>query len=427
MSEQLSHHEQNAPRLGDSRNVSGLFGPWKEHTVTERRAVEMFRQFEPQEIADAISTHIFEQPVISNYKTRPLDKYMQELQEPAVVKATPYEITNHIAQGRPDVYNLYQVYNHIVSQAGRVLVDAFPQRFAEILQQETLGQDRERLIQELGGGQNMIALRLAFVAAFTPQGERGSMQSFHTSLGIHDFGQVHDFTPDVLTNNITPEMRLDAFGRMLAQPRTPAFTREDHQRALITVCNQRGIDAASLQAIKESDRQLFSEIHKQAGSLLNESRVAHARKSLVGVFHNDIQEEQHGSIYTFATRAKDDPRRAAPGQVTERGMCAGSDLHDALAQGIGLALLQNRDLVLNLISNPMLQLNERQRGFYHDTSIGINGIKNKRGAYANPRMAQSTKQYSITEISKKLGERDIPPHYRSLLNELLIQAQELEV
>ena len=91
------------------------------------------RTFGDQEIADAFSTLIFDQPVNYNYKRLTLEEYIQKLQEPAVMKATPYEITNHITEGRPDIYNFYKLYNYIVLQASKVLIDPFPNRFAEIL------------------------------------------------------------------------------------------------------------------------------------------------------------------------------------------------------------------------------------------------------------------------------------------------------
>jgi len=285
------------------------------------------------------------------------------------------------------------------------------------------------MIEELGATANLGPLRLAFPAAFTPQDRRGEMRNFKGPFSVHDFLQIHDYTPDVVTGNTTPEMRLDAFARMLFLPRTLSLTHEDHERALVAVCEQRGIDPSSLPMLKEIDRATFAAIHKEAGLFMKESMLQHARHSLVAVLHNDAQESAHGSIYTYATRIKDNPEEAAQPQLTERAHCTGSNLHDSLTQGIGLALQNNRDLVLHLMeitADPLQQLDVHQRESYDNLSNIVKGVKGRQGGFANPRMAEGNKQFAIKEITQEL-RGNIPSHYREMLQELLTIAQDIEI
>lgn len=395
------------PRAGEGRHVGGIFAPWGEQTVTEREAVELFRTFKPEELAVVISEEIILKPVVvepgdlvhrAGYKrdhTHGLDSYVQSRQEDKAKQKAPYEIEEHIKQGRGDVYNLYVILNHIVSRFADVTVSRYPERFAQFINQQILDQEnKRRMVSEIGAAQNLNAMYLGFLTAFIPSTGRGSRSSW-PGLRPDQVGQIVEHTPDTVTNTHSPGERLDRFISMLT------LTHEDAVRLM---CAHQGVAYESLAELKVNDRSRFAAIHVAAGQYL-------CHNSFVGVLH-DAAQEGNGSVYEFRNRGNPADRS---GGNTERRSCAAYAFHDALVQGIGLALKANRETILAMISNPLMQINDHQREVYRSSMTTIDAINNSRGMYKTPEAKLRGQQWVLGQIADEMRTGSSNPQYLNIL------------
>lgn len=414
-SQDLNSSALPAPlRPGEGRHVGGFLGPWKEHTVTEREAVEIMRTFTPHEVADAITSQILEQPVQIPYtfndpmhaahkSSYSLEDYVKSRQEEAGLQKTPYEMRDQITAGRPDLYNLYHIVTYITSRLADAVVATYPERFAALIGQESLDpKDQTGIASALGRNENFTALRLGIPASFYPQDKRPSLAGFKAGMRPNEYAQIREFTPDIVTTNESADDRFNALTTMLSMT---------HNDALEIVCKEARISEAELAELRQTDRVRFAAIQRRAGLYL-------ARNSLVGVLH-DYAREGHGAVYNH--HSENGPA------VTERGVCAGYALNDALVQGLGLALKQNSELILNLVANPLMQMNEQQRQFFHDADLLINAVQKNRGGYLRPEMAKPMRDRIVMEASRQIADRSTAPHLKQILQSLIAEVKSLQI
>jgi hypothetical protein len=391
-------HSHNRP--GEGRPVGGVFAPWRGHTVTEREAVEAFRTFTPEEFGVIIAEEIIHKPIVvssgdiaySDYYARTvapdLRSYVQALQEDKEKQKAPHEIKAHIAQGRGDMYNLHVIVRHIISRLADVVVSTYPEQFAYFIKQPTLEEkDKYRMISEIGKAQNLNAMHLGFLAALTPAYARHNLTS--PGLRPDQWSWIVKQTPDVVSGTDAPGQRLDRFINMLTMT---------HEDAVRIVCAQQHISYEVLQEWKTNDRRRFIAVHAAAGQYLR-------RNSFVGMLHA-------GKIYDF--RKPEDPSDRTGGN-TERRSCTAYAFHDHLVQGIGLALKANRDEILGMLSDPLMQINKHQRQAYNDITTTLDTIADRRAMYKTPEARQRGQNWILDYIAEEMRRGRDNPQYLAIL------------
>ena len=175
-------------------------------------------------------------------------------------------------------------------------------------------------------------MRDAFATAFIPNGARWRYITKDFSqdrrIDIHFARNVPDLS--VFT---TTEDRLNAVTKLLSY---------DINEALAEVLVGKGISLEEFENMRVSEREQFSNIHRQAG-------ILYAENNLNGII---MDVKHHGENNLYRNR----PDLGNIAQTTDSGLCTGDSYARSYITGLGASLRKNREIILNLAFTPSITL-----------------------------------------------------------------------
>ncbi len=236
--------------------------------IEASRARDIFKQFDEEGVRGVVRRSM--ERMYSTSRLLTFDSFPQDL----------HGGLDYIRRYSPDVLVLLAI---IDSMNGNDMVRQFPDHFRKLTGQAYLDEDElidQGLDMQIDKGTSGFA-RFAITAALTPTDARPALGPGH--LRPEDTMQVALHLPD-FTVLQTSQDRLEGIITLFSS----------HSEAVVATCSEYSIDIADLPALQETNRGLFAEIYKEAGSWT-------ARNTLYGVL-TDREGGGKQSLFTSVGR-----------------------------------------------------------------------------------------------------------------------------
>lgn len=210
---------------------------------------------------------------------------------------------------------------------GDYLVLTYPQLFQKLIQrpqastEELVNSQIGFIIAELPN----LALLSCILATFTPKNQGKYLECPDPSIiSEREFTHIVENSPDLTRHTLTVN-KLEALIMLLSST---------HQDALIAICDDLGINLDNLTYLKTADPKQYSTAQQKAGEWL-------AKNNLFWLL---ADRQHHGKNNLFTPSELFVPN-------TLHHQCPAMTFTAAWYQGLGQSLRENKDHVLELISN----------------------------------------------------------------------------